>query len=443
MLIAGLTAKGAEPVASPAVLPETGATDPRLAGFDRVMAQFVRQRKIPGAALAVAKAGRLVYARGFGHADVENRIPIEPDALFRIASLSKPITAVAVMQLVEQSRLRLIDKVASVLKVEPYLSDTARFDERLRDVTILQLLQHRGGWDRELSPDPMFLSIKIARTLLKPPPAEAEDIIRYTFGRRLDFDPGSRYAYSNFDYCLLGRVIEKVTGDTYEHYVQEHVLGPLGITRMQIGRTLPSERAEGEVCYYTADGATGASVLRDEVGAPVPRPYGCWSLEAMDSNGGWIASAVDLVRFASTFDEPARSPLLKPETMALACMRPTGRAGYDAEGAPKESYYGCGWHVRPVGKSASKVDLSHSGSLDGTSALLAHRHDGVAWAVLFNTGASSRQKPFDKAIEPLLHEVADEVSQWPELDLFRSADHSPRVVSERMPRRLPLRDRQR
>lgn len=423
------------------MIPETGPTDSRLAAFDQVMVQFVTQRRIPGAALAIAKNGRLVYARGFGYADVENKTRVEPDSLFRIASLSKPITAVAILQLVERNRLRLIDKVANVLKVEPYLSETASFDERLREVTIMQLLQHRGGWDRDLSPDPMFQSVKIARTLLKSPPAEPDDIVRYMFGRRLDFDPGSRYAYSNFGYCLLGRVIEKVTGDTYEHYVQEHVLGPLGVTRMQIGRTLPSESAPGEVSYYTADGATGGSVLRGELGMPVPLPYGRWSLEAMDSHGGWIGSAVDLVKFASAFDDSVNSPLLKPASMALLTMRPAGRAGYDAEGKLKETYYGCGWHVRPTESNAGAVDLSHSGSLDGTSALLFHRHDGLSWSVLINTSARPGKKALEKVIEPLLREAADRISEWPENDLLQSDSLSAHVVTERESRHLPLRDK--
>lgn len=430
VLLLGVLSLGLPP--ADAAIPATGAADRRLASFDRLMVDFLRKRRIPGAALAIAKDGRLVYARGFGYADVENKDPVEPDALFRIASLSKPITAVAVLQLIEQNRLRFTDKGASLLEIKPYLSDTAFFDERIQEITIQQLLQHRGGWDRERSLDPMFLSVKIARTLLKTSPAEPDDILRYTFGRRLDFDPGSRYAYANVGYCVLGRIIERVTGESYEQHVRANVLAPLGITRMRMGRTLPSERADGEVCYYTPGGETGSSVFPGEVGLPVPRPYGCWALEGMDASGGWIGSAIDLVRFAAAFDDPHHSPLLKSSTISLMTMRPAGRAGFEGEGKPKETYYGCGWHVRPTGRGAGDFDLCHAGSLDGTTALLVHRHDRLSWAVLINSRASAKQKAFETALEPLLHEAADAIREWPEFDLFRDSDASAtrQVVSE-------------
>ena len=88
----------------------------------------------------------------------------------------------------------------------------AKFDRRWREVTIHQLLQHTGGWDRDKSFDPMFHNNQICEELKIPSPALQKDIIRYMVRQPLDFNPGERYAYSNFGYCLLGRVIEKVTG---------------------------------------------------------------------------------------------------------------------------------------------------------------------------------------------------------------------------------------
>src|SRR5262249_31395645 len=169
---------------------------------------------------------------------------VESTALFRIGSISKPITAVAILQLVERGKLSLDAGVWELLR----LSEPS--DRRWKRVTIRHLLQHTGGWDRDESIDPMFRSAEIARALRVPQPATPAHIIRYMLGQRLDFDPGSRFAYSNFGYCLLGRVIETVSGAAYETHVQEHVLAPLGITRMRLGKTLPAERAAGEVAYY-------------------------------------------------------------------------------------------------------------------------------------------------------------------------------------------------
>src|SRR5205823_2673006 len=102
----------------------------------------------------------------------------------------------------------------------------------LRRVTVRQLLQHRGGWDREKSFDPMFRSVRIAREFAAPPPADTAMILASMWKRPLDFDPGERHCYSNFGYCVLGRVVEKVSGRPYEAYVREHVLAPLGIRAM-------------------------------------------------------------------------------------------------------------------------------------------------------------------------------------------------------------------
>src|SRR5579872_5628762 len=113
----------------------TGAADPRTAGYDAMLADFVKRLEPPGGALAVSKDGRLVYARGFGLADVEHRQAVEPNSLFRIASLSKPFTATAVMQLVQAGRLKLDDKVFRLLEIVPFLARNARVDPRIFEIT--------------------------------------------------------------------------------------------------------------------------------------------------------------------------------------------------------------------------------------------------------------------------------------------------------------------
>jgi N-acyl-D-amino-acid deacylase len=129
-------------------------------------------------ALAVTKENRLVVARGYGFADVAANEELAPDALFRIASLSKPITAVAIMKLREEGRLRL-DELAFDILADLW-PDNPVFvgDARTRDVTVRMLLQHSGGWDRDTSFDPMFMSNTIAAEMGIGAPADAETIIR-------------------------------------------------------------------------------------------------------------------------------------------------------------------------------------------------------------------------------------------------------------------------
>jgi len=404
--------------AGAAPLPETGKSFKTLRPFDLMMRRFVRDNEIPGAALAVAKDGRLLYARGFGWADRRNKTPVQPHSLFRIASISKPITAVAILRLVDQGKLKLDGKAFARLPHKPLQRKGAKLDPRLNQITIRHLLQHRGGWDRAQSMDAMFQPARIARALGKAPPASANDIIRFMRGWPLDFNPGSRYAYSNLGYNVLGRVIEKATGRGYEEYVRAELLKPLGITAMSIGRTLPAGRARDEVRYHARGGRAGFSVMARNFGARVPRPYGAWHLEAMDSHGAWIASVIDLVRFGSALDQFEKSKILSPKSIAAMTERPEGPAGFDEKGNPKETFYGLGWFVRPVGKKSNRW---HTGSLDGTAALLVLRHDGLCWAVLFNTRSTPCGGHAGRQIDPLLHTAAEAVKEWPGHDLFKSS----------------------
>jgi CubicO group peptidase (beta-lactamase class C family) len=385
-------------------LPVTGKADAHLASFDRLMTNFVKENGVPGAALAVTKNGRLVYARGFGYADRDAKTPVDPHALFRIASVSKPFTSAAIMQLVERGKLRLDDKAFEILKLKPALEPGAQEDPRLAQITILELLQHRGGWDRDKSFDPMFRPAEIARVTGTKAPAEPKAIIEYMLGKPLQFNPGEGYNYSNFGYCVLGRIIEHVSGMTYEEYVRKEVLAPLGITAMQLGHSRLAERAKNEVHYYDGQNRSGRSVFPG--GGTVPFPYGGWFIEAMDAHGGWIASASDLVRFASAFDNPAKCKILKAGSIITMFSRPP-----NFQGKPEDSWYACGWDVVPSGPG--RFNTWHGGLLDGTSTILVRRFDGLCWAVLFNTDRNSKGEILAGKIDSLVHTAADQVKQWP------------------------------
>ncbi len=266
-------------------IPITGAADPDLAPFDDLMLKFMADNQVPGAALAVAKDGKLVYARGFGHADQQLGLPVQPGLRFRVASISKPITAAMVLRLIELGLLKMDDPVFEFLKI----TLPADADPRLKKITIKHLLQHTGGFDRDKLFDPMFRPILIAKVQGVKPPAGPTDIIHYMTKQKLDFDPGERYAYSNFGYCILGRVIERATGQSYEAAVQKHVFDPIGVKNTQLGHTLTA--AKNESHYFDAKNRTAKAIMGPDFGKPVPLPYGTWHLETMDAHGGWISSA--------------------------------------------------------------------------------------------------------------------------------------------------------
>ncbi len=406
--------------------PATGATDRRLAAYDELMHEFLREHRPPGAALAVARNGKLVYARGFGYADVEKREAVQPNSLFRIASVSKPITAVACFRLIEQRRLDLADTVFDLLGLRPHTGSVAIPDSRLMQVTVRQCLQHTGGWDRAKSGDPMgSKSIRaVAQSLNSRPPVKPEQIIHYMMGKALDFDPGTAYAYSNFGYCVLGRVIEKISGKSYGEFVQNEVLKPLGIQRMRLARNLLRDRAPGEVRYYDAKKRTGPAISGPNLGQPVPLPYGGEAIETMDANGGWIASAIDLVRFAAALEYPERSKLLKLNSIRTMMARPDGPPGRKRTGELKDSYYGCGWNVRPADPERNRYTRWHDGLLAGTSTLLVSRQDRICWAVLFNSDSDAEGKRLASTIDPLLHGPTNQIKEWPEFDLFPQTHRS-------------------
>jgi N-acyl-D-amino-acid deacylase len=394
-----------------------GDMDKRLAPIDETIREFMEQNRIPGAAVAVSDQGRLVMARGYGYADVATGKQVEPTSLFRIASISKPVTAVAIMQLVEQGKLRLEDRVFEILNFEPHLEKDAKVDERSQAITVEQLLQHRGGWDRETSFDAMFQSIRFAKALKVPPPAQQQHVICCMLGLPLDFNPGERYAYSNYGYCLLGRIIEVVSKQSYESYVKQHVFAPLGVQTARIGRTRPDgNSSDNEVRYYSPE--LSPSVFADSVNHSVPSAYGGWYLEAMDSHGGWLASAVDLARFACAFDDPANCMLLKEDSIARM-FAPPGGLSTDSKESDDNSYYSCGWLNRPVG-NGSKFNSWHTGSLPGTATLLVRRHDGRNFVILFNARSSPGVEHFGRAIDAKLNQAINQVDEWPQRDLFES-----------------------
>ncbi len=414
IVVQALSAQTADPI------PITGREAPELAPFDRLMTDLMRQYRVPGGAFAISRNGRLLLAHGYGWADRDARTAMQPESLFRIASVSKPITAVAVMKLVEEGRLNLEVRAFDLLS---YLQPPpgAAVDPRLASITVRQLLYHAGGWDREASFDPMFRPLIAAQAVGAPAPASCETVIRYMLGQRLDFAPGSRYAYSNFGYCVLGRIIEQFTGISYEDYVRGAILTPTGITRMRIGRSLAANRASGEVKYYDYPGAPLAASVFPGVPGPVPSPYGGFHLEAMDAHGGWIASAVDLVRFSDAVDGRRGARLLTAASVSQLTARPPAPLWVDSA-----AYYAMGFLVRPT---AGDANWWHGGSLPGTVTLLVRTYHGYSWAVLFNMRPQN-EGPLQADIDNGVWRALGQVRSFPQHDLYPSFEAGIRPAIE-------------
>lgn len=385
--------------------------------LEEMMLRFIAENNLPGASVAVAQQGKVVFAAGFGYAELPSEkngnhgVPAAPNSLYRIASISKPITSIAIMQLVEKKKLSLTDKVTNIIKFDPLLEGDAKPDMRWKEITVAHLLSHTGGFDRAKSFDPMFKSVQIAKAFNKPAPASKDEVIRYMMGKKLDFNPGERFAYSNLGYCLLGRVIEKVSNQTYNDYVTENIFKPLGINEIKPGKSLASNRLPNEVVYYPTNPSKANSVFPPY--EPVDIAYGTHDHESLDAVGGWIASARSLVQLASSLDDDALTRVLGKEATKIMFSKPTfskeGKLALDKEGKSSPNFYALGWNVRPV-ENTSKANTWHNGALSGTSTLLVRRHDGYTWAVLFNgSKLSGKEKPTSPsgAIDSLMHKVVD------------------------------------
>ena len=252
----------------------TGQAVPKLAAYDDLMTRFMREHKPPGAALAVTYHGRLVYARGFGHADLEKQEPVQPAALFRIASVSKPFTATAVMRLVEQGRLKLDDRVFPILKLEPHLERGAHVDPRLHDIRVHHCLQHTAGWDRDKSFDPM--SAETAEQVVqgaKGPVAHSSQADHPIHdGQALGFRSGHRLRLLELRLLRAGPGHRSDFGKAIPRFVNHQILAPLGIRHMRLGKNLFRDRAAGEVKYYDAKKRTGRAISGPKIGKQVPLP---------------------------------------------------------------------------------------------------------------------------------------------------------------------------
>jgi hypothetical protein len=244
----------------------------------------------------------------------------------------------------------------------------------------------------------------------RPLPTTPQMVIDYMKGQPLDHPPGTSNVYSNFGYCLLGRIIEAVTGMTYEHYIQNNVLAPAGIWDMHIAKSLLSDADPAEVDYDDPLRRLVPTVMGTNGPSMVPIQYGGWNIATMDSHGGWLATAADLVRFSSSFDIQTNSPLLPLQWIDTMWSQPPEISGTPAY------YYGAGWWVRPLG--GDTFNAWHNGSLDGTFSYTVRRADGYCWAVLFNRRSVLNSTPDYNNIDGEVNGVINSISTWPAYDLF-------------------------
>ena len=349
-------------------VPPDGAGSPALPAFDAVIDGFLAQRGLAGASVAVAKDGRIVYVRAYGRMD-GGGTPVRVDTRFRFASISKVITAAAVLQLVQAGALTLDDSVFALLADRVPVGDNP--DPRLGKVTVRDLLRHTSGFTK--STDPFFPEQPRVRQVFGPSgPKSCQEAARWFVTLPLAANPGTQFAYVNMNYCLLSLLVEKYTGEPYDKVVQSLVLERRDVRDARIGASFG--RKPDEVAYPAANGTF---------------------LESLSGAGGWLGTAVDLARFIDGLDpDKPGQHLLKPTT-------------YEQMITPGLGSWGLGVEVFDDGS------WGHTGSLASARAMALHRPDGITWGIVVNGNLENHNVVLR---EVMARALATTTGDWPAYD---------------------------
>lgn len=337
---------------------------PELSRMDHSIDSFMRYWDLRGGALAIIRGDSLLYAKGYGWADKEEGSEMTPGTLMRIASVSKLMTAVGIMKLVEDNRLALTDTVFGPAGILPEYKTHYACQ---RQITVEHLLRHQAGFVRKYG-DPMFSTLSLMRQhgLAEPPASETmvEKQLRY----QLDFQPGTSHYYSNFGYLVLSMIIEKISGQTYEQFMQEQVFHACGCTDFHIAGNYLEDRLPGEARYYMHKDSEDVPEYTGS-GNLVPKCYGGNNLAALQGAGAWVCSAVELAKVVASIDGDALTPdIISGKSVATMTWQES-----------PDSF--------PLGWVDCKEDgeWTRTGSFGGTTAIVKRYPGGETWIFLTNT----------------------------------------------------------
>ena len=389
---------------------QTGAAVPGLEIFDIAMTNLLADYNIKGAQLALTYQGRLVYSRGFGYANESTNTLVQPKSIFRVASLSKPVTSVAILKLVEQGQINLnslVFGVNGILNDAAYLNLINSQTSAVNSITVRHLLQHTAGWNSYYSGDAFLGNWQVGATPYEisefmgvTAPGTVQSTIQYVLENiPLDDLPGTNSAYSNIGYSILGEIIKKVTGQEYETYVRDSILIPLNITNMHLGRTKLIDQLPLEVNYYNNYNTTVPSIYNN---TQVPGAYGGYCMENMGAASGWVASAEDMCLWLTSVDGfPSKPDILEAATIAQMV-------------APSAVYDGFGMAFY---LNAFDGNWYHTEALPSTcDGMLDRRGDEISGVILLNTKANEGN--ITNAINDILYAYPSVISTWPSHDFF-------------------------
>jgi len=307
--------------------------------IEKMITELMEKNFVPGVSVAIAQNGRIVYSKGFGFADLENRVPFTAQTVSRIGSVSKTFTALAIMQLAEQGKINLEAEVQTYVPT---------FPKKTGPITIRQLLCHQSGIrhykGNEFLSAVQYNDVETALAIFRDDP--------------LLQPPGQKYSYTTYGYNLLSRVVEAASGETFPDYLRKHIIEPLDLKQTYLDQ--PSQIIPLRARYYTK------SQNGPVENAAAVNQSNKWG------GGGLLSTVEDLIKYAAAYDGDKLAKAETVEMMFTAQKTGDGNA----------TGYGLGW---AIGNDQNKRRVEHSGGSMGATAILTkYPEQGLIIAALVN-----------------------------------------------------------
>ena len=330
------------------------APAPRWAGAAEEGRQIVRaalaEHSLPGVSVAAAVGDDLVWAEGFGWADLERRVPVSPNTSFRIGTASVALTSAAVGLLLEDARLKLDDPIQTYVPA---------FPAKQWPVTLRQLMAHTAGLADDGGDEGPLFAERCERPV---------DALQFLSGREreLRFEPGTRYAYSSYGWILISAAVEAAAGEPFLAFMRKRIFEPAGMDdTLPDSSTGARNRATPYFPRFAADPRYGLHPMR-------PLDYSCYAGASV-----FLSTPSDLVRFGMAIN---RGTLLQPSTVRLLLMPQRLASG-------EETGHALGWDLEPVALAGEHTrSIGHDGMVLGgmVASLLIFPEQGLVVAVSSN-----------------------------------------------------------